>query len=136
MLMSGNKQIVFSEYFSLYAHGCGIDWPGHIIPNRDKSQFFRKFIQEFDDQNKHAKNAYPCSVIKLTLHCLKRAQSTTEAASDISRFFQSTFCVKPYVPRESLWDPSNRRLNEHGIYPILPGIELTTGSVPSGSQYH
>ena len=50
------------------------------------------------------------------------------------------FCVKPYVPREPRRDSSNRRLNEHGIYiyiyTTLPGIELTTCSVPSGSRYH
>ena len=35
------------------------------------------------------------------------------------KFFKNTifvFCVKPYVPREPRKDPSNRRLNEHGIY--------------------
>ena len=31
-------------------------------------------------------------------------------------FFKHNFCVKPYVPREPRRDPSNRRLNEHGIY--------------------
>ena len=30
--------------------------------------------------------------------------------------FLHNFCVKPYVPREPRRDPSNRRLNEHGIY--------------------
>ena len=32
-----------------------------------------------------------------------------------SSIFFNTFCVKPYVPREPRRDPSNRRLNEHGI---------------------
>ena len=45
--------------------------------------------------------------------------------------FQYNFCVKPYVPREPWWDPSNRRLYEHGIWYIsdtvtLARIELTT----------
>ena len=31
-------------------------------------------------------------------------------------FFLHSFCVKPYVPREPRREPSNRRLNEHGIY--------------------
>ena len=31
-------------------------------------------------------------------------------------FFQHNFCVKQYVPREPWRDPSNHRLNEHGIY--------------------
>ena len=31
-------------------------------------------------------------------------------------FFKHKFCVKPYVPREPKRDPSNRKLNEHGIY--------------------
>ena len=31
-------------------------------------------------------------------------------------FFKHNFCVKPYVPREPRRNPSNRRLNEHGIY--------------------
>ena len=31
-------------------------------------------------------------------------------------FFKHNFCVKPCVPREPRRDPSNRRLNEHGIY--------------------
>ena len=30
--------------------------------------------------------------------------------------FVTQFCVKPYVPRESRRDPSNRRLNEHEKY--------------------
>ena len=34
-------------------------------------------------------------------------------------FFQHNFCVKPYVPREPQRDPSNRRLNEHGIYTYI-----------------
>ena len=31
-------------------------------------------------------------------------------------FFKHSFCFKPYVPREPRRNPSNRRLNEHGIY--------------------
>ena len=31
-------------------------------------------------------------------------------------FFKHNFCVKPHVPREPRRNPSNRRLNEHGIY--------------------
>ena len=31
-------------------------------------------------------------------------------------FFEHNFSVKPYLPREPRRDPSNRRLNEHGIY--------------------
>ena len=31
-------------------------------------------------------------------------------------FFKHNFCVKPYVPREPRRDPSNRRVNKHGIY--------------------
>ena len=31
-------------------------------------------------------------------------------------FFLQNFCVKPCVPGEPRRDPSNRRLNEHGIY--------------------
>ena len=31
-------------------------------------------------------------------------------------FFVNNFCVKPYVVRKPGSDPSNRRLNEHGIY--------------------
>ena len=30
--------------------------------------------------------------------------------------FKHNFCVKPYVPREARRDPTNRRLNKHGIY--------------------
>ena len=45
-------------------------------------------------------------------------------------FFKHNFCVKPFVPREPRRDPSNRRVNEHGIYkiiyPTLSEIELTT----------
>ena len=51
-------------------------------------------------------------------------------------FFQHNFCVKPYVPQR---DPSNHRLYEHGIwyiYPTLPGIELTTCSIPSARRSH
>ena len=38
--------------------------------------------------------------------------------------------------REARRDSSNRRLNEHAwdIYPTLPGIELTTCSVPRGAD--
>ena len=31
-------------------------------------------------------------------------------------FFKHNFCVKRYLPREPRRNPSNRRLNEHGIY--------------------
>ena len=31
-------------------------------------------------------------------------------------FFKHNFCVKSYVPREPRRDPSNRRVNEYGIY--------------------
>ena len=31
-------------------------------------------------------------------------------------FFFNNFCDKAYIPREPWRDPSNRRLNEHGIY--------------------
>ena len=45
-------------------------------------------------------------------------------------FFQHNFCVKPYVPREPRRDPSNRRLNEHGIY-IRHCQESNSQPVPS-----
>ena len=44
--------------------------------------------------------------------------------SDLLFFLKHNFCVKPYVPREPWRDPSNRRLNKHGIY-ILPTSILT-----------
>ena len=44
--------------------------------------------------------------------------------------FQHNFCVKPYVPREPRRDPSNRRLNEHGIY-IRHCQESNSQPVPS-----
>ena len=46
-------------------------------------------------------------------------------------FFQHNFCVKPYVPREPERDPSNHRLNEHGIY-IRHCQE--SNSIPAPSQ--
>ena len=45
-------------------------------------------------------------------------------------FFSTQFCVKPYVPREPRRDPSNRRLNEHGIY-ILHCQASNSRPVPS-----
>ena len=45
-------------------------------------------------------------------------------------FFKHNFCVKPYVPREPRRDPSNRRLNEHGIY-IRHCQESNSQPVPS-----
>ena len=44
--------------------------------------------------------------------------------------FKHNFCVKPYVPREPRKDPSNRRLNEHGIY-IRHCQESNSQPVPS-----
>ena len=45
-------------------------------------------------------------------------------------FFQHNFCVQSYVPREPRKDPSNRRLNEHGIY-IRHRQESNSQPVPS-----
>ena len=45
-------------------------------------------------------------------------------------FFKYNFYVKPYVPREPRRDPSNRRLNEHGIY-IRHCQESNSWPVPS-----
>ena len=45
-------------------------------------------------------------------------------------FFNTIFCVKPYVPREPRRDPSNRRLYEHGIY-IWHCQESNSQPVPS-----
>ena len=50
--------------------------------------------------------------------------------SDFFFFFLNSFCVKPYVPREPRRDPSNRRLNEHGIY-IRHCQESNSQPVPS-----
>ena len=56
--------------------------------------------------------------------------------------FKHNFCVKPYVPRESWRDPSNRRLNERGIY-IRHCQELNSqpfpfqvGADPTRPQWH
>ena len=45
-------------------------------------------------------------------------------------FFKHNLCIKPYVPRESRKDPSNRRLIEHGIY-IRHCQESISQPVPS-----
>ena len=44
--------------------------------------------------------------------------------------FLNNSCVKPYVPREPRRNPSNRRLNEHGIY-IRHCQESNSQPVPS-----
>ena len=50
-----------------------------------------------------------------------------------TQFLYQTICTR----REPRRGPSNHRLNEHGIYiTTLPGIELTTCCVPSGSRSH
>ena len=48
----------------------------------------------------------------------------------VTVFLKHNFRVKPYVPREPRRDPSNRRLNEHGIY-IWHCQESNTQPVPS-----
>ena len=48
-------------------------------------------------------------------------------------FFKHKFCIKPYVPRETRRDPSNRRLNEHGIY-IRHCQESNSQPVPSQAE--
>ena len=45
-------------------------------------------------------------------------------------FFQHNFCVEPFVPREPRRNPSNRRLNERGIY-IRHCQESNSQPVPS-----
>ena len=57
-------------------------------------------------------------------------QCFEEATEKVIVFFLHNFCVKPYVPREPRRDPSNRRLNEHGIY-IRHCQELNSQPVPS-----
>ena len=59
----------------------------------------------------------------------------------IHSLFKHDFCVKPYVPREPRRDPSNRMLYVSlchqwtwDMYPRLPGIVLTTCSVPSARR--
>ena len=48
----------------------------------------------------------------------------------IEIFFKHNFYVMPYVPRESRRNPSNRRLNEYGIY-IRHCQESNSQPVPS-----
>ena len=43
-------------------------------------------------------------------------ENNSELKIEMAICFKHNFCVKPYVPREPRKDPSNRRLNERGIY--------------------
>ena len=42
--------------------------------------------------------------------------TVTSLRYSTATFFKHNFCVKSYVPRKPWRDPSNRGLNEHGIY--------------------
>ena len=46
-----------------------------------------------------------------------------------SIFVKQNFFIEPYLPREPWWDPSNRRLYEHGIY-IQPCQDSNSQPVP------
>ena len=85
----------------------------------------------------HQSRKFPCKCQDLCRRLLSRSVKDQQLKHRFKYFFHN-FCVKPYVPREPRRNPSNRRLNEHhwDIHPTLPGIELTTCSVPSGSRYH
>ena len=56
----------------------------------------------------------------------------SEASCYIFTITICVMCIKPYVPREPCWDPSNRRLYEHGIwYNIRHCQESSSQPVPS-----
>ena len=46
----------------------------------------------------------------------KEESQEFKVSQSVRGFFKHNFCVGPYIPREPLRDPSNRRVNEHGIY--------------------
>ena len=56
------------------------------------------------------------SIKSENIHIILERRNIIYRSSYIIFFFQHNFCVKPYVPWEPRRDPSNRRLNEHGIY--------------------
>ena len=39
-----------------------------------------------------------------------------KVSQSVRGFLKHDYCVKPYVPRELRRDPSNRRVDEHGLY--------------------
>ena len=78
-----------------------------------------------------------CNRSSLVLIC--NCKGISYSNERMGLFFKHNFCVKPYVPREPRRDPSNRRLNEHGIYIYISDTARNRThnlSVPSGSRYH
>ena len=71
----------------------------------------------------------PSSLTDDAAHSLVRTHVRTDGTV-MEFFFHHNFCVKPYVPRVPRRDPSNRRLNEHGIY-IRHCQESNSQPVPS-----